>query len=46
MSEVYYFISDLVEKAKFGRLESEQITIPEPLKSLLPPNAENPLAEV
>jgi hypothetical protein len=45
MSEVYYFVSDLVEKAKFGWLEPEQITIPEPLKALLPPNADDPLAE-
>ena len=42
MSEVYYFVSELVEKAKYGRLDPDQIHVPESLKSLLPPNAENP----
>lgn len=46
MSEVYYFISNLVEKAKFGQLEPDKVAIPESLKSMLPPNAEDPLAEI
>lgn len=45
MSEVYYFISELVEKAKYGTLDPKQVTIPESLQPLLPPNAENPMAE-
>lgn len=45
MSEVYYFISELVEKVKYGTLDPKQVTIPESLQPLLPPNAENPMAE-
>lgn len=46
MSEVYYFISDLVEKAKYGKLDPDQVVVPEALRSLLPSNAENPMEEV
>ena len=45
MSEVYYFISDLVGAAKYGHLDPNQVSIPESLQPLLPPNAENPFAE-
>lgn len=45
MSEVYYFVSDLVGAAKYGHLDPNQVSIPESLQPLLPPNAENPFAE-
>lgn len=45
MSEVYYFVSDLVGAAKYGHLDPTQVSIPESLQPLLPPNAENPFAE-
>ena len=45
MSEVYYFISELGEKVKYGTQDPKQVTIPESLQPLLPPNAENPMAE-
>jgi hypothetical protein len=45
MSEVYYFVSELVGAAKYGHLDPEQVTIPESLQALLPPDAKNPFAE-
>ena len=45
MSEVYYFVSDLVGAAKYGHFDPNQVSIPESLQPLLPPNAENPFAE-
>ncbi len=45
MSEVYYFVSELVGAAKYGHLDPEQVTIPESLQALLPPGAKNPFAE-